>query len=111
MQKTETEQVKHVYCDDCGRKIKDAWDYGHCVICGKELCRQGTFEQPSCVVYDNRDTGDYPTQYCRKCWGIGEPFREKEAEIKRQYEEVENEWDEKLEKVREEWISACNKSE
>lgn len=73
------------YCDVCGNI--DA-NY-RCKCCSKDMCYH-------CSISDDREMGDRPDQYCKSCWKIGEPFRQKINDIKeeayKKEEELDNLW-------------------
>jgi hypothetical protein len=52
-------------CDVCDKEISPP---SACVMCRAILCRNH-------VVFDDRDFGDYPDQYCQKCWDAGDEYR------------------------------------
>ena len=85
--------IYHKYCDDCETEIKFdmACLVAKCEICGKDLCN-------NCVEFEESNTGYYRTVYCKKCWEIGEPYRN-------QIELLEN----KIEELSEEWYKKCKK--
>ena len=77
-----TEKVtKYEYsCDDC-----ESGGYIHtCTMCGKHICNK-------CIGHTDDRYGDNWEYYCKKCWSIGESYREQilkhEDEIDRLYDE------------------------
>ena len=82
----------HKYCDVCGAEIyRDlACSVARCECCSKDLCDK-------CVGHEGYASGDYRVVYCKRCWDIGEYFRE---EIERLEEQVE--------KLYKEWKDRCN---
>lgn len=79
--------------DDCSPRKGDFWPK-QCVKCKKDLCRN------KCTVWDPRDDGDYPGAFCERCWDIGEPFRQQQAQL-------EEEHDERMEAIEQAWNEAC----
>lgn len=77
--------VKTTTCDLCGEEAKR-----RCVLCRRDLCWDH-------VVLDPRDGGDYPPEYCKSCWDVGESFRKQMDEIERrrddEIEKLERDWD------------------
>jgi len=57
-------------CDICGKQSKGR----KCTICKKDLCS-------GCIVWDDRDHGDYPPPYCESCWDTGKEYRQKMREL------------------------------
>jgi len=71
--KKEIIETKHkdiYYCDECNHEAIASY---RCLICKKDLCEEH-------VQYDTRDDSDYPGKYCKRCWEIGKPFRQKQDE-------------------------------
>lgn len=73
-------------CDVCLHRRSHE---NQCRICKKQLCGD-------CIIYDKRDSSDYPPQYCQRCWDIGTPYRKLENEAEEAYdvaiEDIWNEW-------------------
>lgn len=68
-----TEEVTS--CDDCGSTDLGQYRYKNCTRCGKDLCA-------SCSVEEPEDGGfDYPRQYCKDCWALGEEHRRRKQEL------------------------------
>lgn len=91
---TKTQKIKEYFCDECGKRT----GFNNiCIMCKKYLCSK-------CIVFDDRDYGDYPDRYCQKCWEIGRPYRLKIAELEQEcdekIEELQNNW-EKIAELRE----------
>ena len=84
-----TENVTKVTCDLCG-----AGGAHVCCLCGRDVCHG------KCVVYDPRDSGDYPSKYCKDCWALGQPYI---TEIER----IELESDAAIEAVNARWLAAA----
>ncbi len=63
--------ITDYFCDVCSTPVTS---YSLCHICNKQLCGE-------CLVFDDRDGGDYPTKYCQGCWGTGKEYRKKMLEI------------------------------
>ena len=90
----ETSRVEHVFCDRCGEQKDFTYGGGgSCCACGRDVCRD-------CNVYDDHQGGDYPDVYCRECWEIGEPFRERQAAAESECERI-------VEAAQKEWVKAC----
>jgi hypothetical protein len=72
-------EQEEYYCDICEKKANC-----QCHCCKKDLCY-------SCAVFDNNNgNDDYPDKYCKSCWEIGKPFREKiEESSEKSYKEEE----------------------
>lgn len=88
-------------CDLCGNECKGS-HLSKCVICGRDACKNCR------VVYDgywnDSDSGDYPDYCCKRCWDIGEPFREKYQSSN------ENHWNE-LESIISTWKNCVVKND
>lgn len=65
--KTKIVQVRRITCDRCGKQHSD--NPRSCWACGKDLC-------PDCLVshYTPDTFREYPPNFCKPCWAIGEPF-------------------------------------
>jgi hypothetical protein len=85
--------IYHKYCDKCGVEIKTnmACSVAKCEICKKDLCNK-------CVDYEEPNTGDYRTVYCKECWAMG-------AEYRKTILDYENE----IDRLTEEWYNKCKK--
>lgn len=96
MKKTKKTVIEEHYyiCDDCNTTYDPPIHRWYtCCMCGKDVCK-------ICVVYDDRDDGDYPAVYCKSCWRIGEPFRAEQAKLESQYCDAIDRFDR-------DWIKAC----
>lgn len=82
-----TKEETEYYCDICGKQT-----HPHsCECCGRCVCND-------CSELDYQHSDDYPDYYCKKCWVIGEPFRQETKKI-------EEDSDLKQEKLKEEWFN------
>lgn len=90
---TQTSMIRKKFCDECEKEIKIdmACSIAKCEICGKDLCED-------CIGYEQSNSGDYRTVYCKSCWDIGKSYRE-------QIEHHEKE----IDRLNEEWIKSCKK--
>ena len=85
--KTKSTKIE-IHCDDCGKKLH--WSLqcsaAICEYCRKDLCEE-------CIAHENNTTGDYREVYCKRCWGIAQPYLIKiarlEVEQEKLYEELE----------------------
>ncbi|HUT57041.1 MAG TPA: hypothetical protein VNA25_04090 [Phycisphaerae bacterium] len=71
--KTETITRTRTYCDVCGRTTNR-----QCLLCCKDICdRCGVFSDDEYIdpLYGN--SGDYPDLFCKPCFAVGAPMREK----------------------------------
>ncbi|KKL91586.1 hypothetical protein LCGC14_1893180 [marine sediment metagenome] len=66
-------EAEDVTCDVCGVDAKETkWSIpSRCRICERDLCQK-------CEVFDDREHGDHPYRFCRRCWDIGKQYREKQ---------------------------------
>jgi len=74
-------------CDVCDQIVESPIQ---CVICEKILCSEH-------VINDDRDQGDYPDKYCKRCWTIRASYRE-------QIENAQLECDERIVKLNAAWF-------
>ncbi len=90
--------IKHRrFCDDCGEELfwKMACSVSQCEICGKDLCIK-------CIAYEDETSGDYITCWCKSCWEIGKPYREKIAKLEEEINNLNYAWEHNaLEKAKE----------
>ena len=79
--------IYHKYCDVCQIEITIgmACSVARCEICGKDLCDK-------CVEHENNSYGDYREVYCKKCWTIGDDYRNKITELESEIENLNIEW-------------------
>lgn len=83
-ERTEVIKEKHRYCDICGASAK-TW----CCKCKKDLCNK-------CVEHEDYDSGDYRGDcYCKECWDLGTPYRQKIEELENEIDILYREWDNK----------------
>lgn len=82
----EKEEI-HKFCDDCGVEIRIGLACGKasCTICGADLCN-------NCVGHEYDDGSDYRTTWCRSCWEIGAPYREKIQKLREECDKLHDEW-------------------
>ena len=82
-EKTIEKTVNEHYCDDCGKKLNRTLQCGVavCEYCKKELC-------DNCVEYEDNNTGDYRTVYCKECWDIAKSYHSKINELENEIEEL-----------------------
>lgn len=87
MRKTEVvikeETRSRIYCDLCGEELTHK---AHCVICKRDLC-------PNCVGYELDDGSDYSDYWCKDCWKIGAPYREKIKLLENEIEQLYCDWE------------------
>ena len=81
--------TSEIYCDICKTQIKSR--YHVCVICQKDICEK-------CVGHEDDTIGDYSNYYCKTCWQIGEPFRNKINQLNLD-----------IDKLNDEWLNLCKK--
>lgn len=84
---TKTVEVKSYerYCDICDTKLN--WtlscSVARCEVCKKELCEK-------CIGNEEGRYNDYRTVWCKRCWDIGNQYRDEinrlEKEIEKQHE-------------------------
>lgn len=78
--------LRERFCDDCGKQV--FWELAcakaQCEICEKDLCEH-------CIGYEESN-GDYRKVYCKRCWAIGDPYRQKIAELEIQIDNLYDEW-------------------
>jgi len=72
----------HRFCDICGDKVQTI---KRCEICSKDLCS-------SCVGHVHEDWSDYYDYYCKRCWEIGQEFRDLIAIHESEIEGLHQEW-------------------
>jgi len=73
--------ISKLFCDDCHSEMR----YGRsCYCCKKDMCEK-------CVGHEEND-GDYSDYYCRTCWNVGKPYREKIKELEQQIDTLNDEW-------------------
>jgi len=88
--KTEEVLVKDVkvtyYCDKCGEVAPYLY---RCNICKKEICKECQFKGGYSEMTDWRcePETDYPDRYCKLCWELGKPYREKYRQLKGEHEQ------------------------
>lgn len=75
------------FCDDCNTKLARGLQCGvaRCELCKADLCN-------NCVGHENHTTGDYREVYCKMCWELGAPFREKIGQLEDDIEKLEERW-------------------
>jgi len=92
-----TQSFKTRICDFCPlvdrKTVKSPARYS-CKICKKDLCSEHT-------EFDDRDNGDYPDTYCKKCWADGEEFRAKQEVLVEKH-------DAEMEELNKAWVSKAN---
>jgi len=95
MRKTTEETVKrYVYtCDICTGTSNGT---AKCRLCSKDLCDKHR-------VYDPRDYGDYPSTFCKRCWEIGQVYRERIGAIRTRADMEE-------EALNKEWYDKCKQN-
>lgn len=81
--------IKHIFCDDCETEIKRTMqcEVAKCEICNKDLCNK-------CIGHED-DNGDYRIVYCKKCWQIGEKYRNLISTHESEIERLCQEWHDK----------------
>lgn len=79
---TEVKTIYQKFCDECGTEIQYRIS---CLYCKKDLCNK-------CVGHIHDDGGDYPDYYCKSCWNIGQPYRNKINELELQIYSLNDEW-------------------
>lgn len=89
--------VEEYYCDECGKPAKNSWGNPYiCCVCKRHFCDDH-------IVFDNRDSGDYPNKYCNHCWDIGKRYRDDIVKI-------DDECCERIDKKNEEWYQEAIKN-
>lgn len=90
-----TVTINRVHCNDCDKVLHHtmACSVARCEICVNDLCED-------CIGYEEGNTGDYRTVYCKSCWSIGEPYRNKIKEL-----------EDEIDRLNDEWISKTSKKE
>lgn len=84
------EKIEERFCDECGKPASH-----QCHFCYKDLCG---YMSNKCAVQDDNDDSDDPDYYCKKCWKIGEPYREKIDELHIEEWRLEEVWEKEAKK-------------
>ena len=96
MRKKKTVEACDVFCDVCGKKNDDFFQF-ECSMCKADLCID-------CYVDRPYEGGDYPRRFCEKCFEICESFIEK-------IHKMEEKFYEEVEKVEQEMAEACRRKD
>ena len=85
---TTTEEVKRErrYCDICEKEITSRYGTNQCKICKKDLGNKH-------IGHETDE--DHPDVWCTRCWGIGNEYRLKIAELENKVEVIQKEWEDK----------------
>ena len=82
-----------VTCDTCGGTCSPIKT---CCICYRDACSD-------CGMFDPYESSDYPKWFCKKCWEMGEPFRDKISDASEVYDNMcDLAWEEWREKANQE---------
>ena len=77
----------HKFCDVCEIEIPLglACNAAHCAVCGADLCEK-------CIGHEDESYDDYRITWCKSCWDIGIPYREKMDKLREECDAVAAEW-------------------
>jgi len=100
-----TEEVDGIICDICNREVEQ---YTRCDICGKDICGK-------CLISTDDDLspnsweGDYPSHHiCKPCWEKGKSLIEKQKQMEREFEAIEEQFWNKFD-LWKEWKDAAER--
>mgnify|MGYP001503139107 CR=1 FL=1 len=82
-------KVKYFFCDDCKKEVDTLT---HCDKCDGQFCVK-------CII-EEYNGGDYYDKYCKKCWNIMKPFRERIKVLEDKEEEIYKEMEIELKKIK-----------
>jgi len=86
------QRLEKMVCDFCGKEARYK-----CSLCGCDLCS----DYKTCLEYDDRDYGDYPSKYCKPCHQIKFKgvFNDEYNQMQERHEAEEDELDRRVKKA------------